>query len=322
MEILNDTVVNSRLFEIIAVVLKNHYLNRKNLKPVISYNEFRDTIKAFVLQVMKSLLKDTEYEQDPYKCIIETLPNNTRGQFNRENNELYINEDVIKKLYSGKIDELTTIFHELSHFVIKYELKQGIINADLIKIIKDELVSKDQLIDKYINTESLYYTCNYPVYSEEKIVDNRAIKIFLEFIVMTGINLSNDELDKLRKDYEKNDEQYHNYLRDFRLNIGFNSNWLDLEEAFDILIKHEPSWLNNPLLSIEYYKDKDGNIRKRTNDELQEKLSVETDNNMKECIQEILKMRMNKKNSKDFAPEPKPVKPYFESEYRNNVRKN
>lgn len=89
--------------------------------------------------------------------------------------------------------------------------------------------------------------------------------------------------------------QYRNYLRDVHNNINFNSYVIDFEEAFDILIKDHPSWLQYPQLQIEYYLDEFGNVVKRNDEELKELLKKETDASKKEYIEKLL----NKSTKKD-----------------------
>ena len=94
--------------------------------------------------------------------------------------------------------------------------------------------------------------------------------------------------------HELNTIQYQNYLRDLRLNIQFNSNFLDFEEAFDIMIKSNPEWLKFSQLNIEYCIDENGKVRKRTKEELEERLKMEFDEDIKLYIQYLLKPDSNK----------------------------
>lgn len=116
--------------------MKNHYLNKEEFKPIISYDEFKETIKAFIEKIMGTFLENTEYSNDKYSCTFKRMNLGYGGSFSPENNEITINEDVIKKLYRGNLSEMADIFHELNHFIIKYELKLGKINQDLVRIIK------------------------------------------------------------------------------------------------------------------------------------------------------------------------------------------
>ena len=48
MEILNETLINSKSFELLSIILKDHYEKSNGSKTVISYGEFRETIISFI----------------------------------------------------------------------------------------------------------------------------------------------------------------------------------------------------------------------------------------------------------------------------------
>ena len=307
MDILNELILKTRSFEILSIVLKNHYLNKEELRPVISYDEFKETIKAFVEKIMGTLLENTDYYKDKYSCTFKQMRLSDRGKFSPKNNEITINEDVIEKLYYGNLSEMITIFHELNHFKIKYELKSGKINQDLVRIVKEELLrisSSDPFDEKntikkgttYINDD--YYECNYRVFSEEKVAEIDAIKNLIFFLKTAGINLSEPEMQELERRIANNNRQYENYLRDLRYNFNFNSYFLDFEEAFDVMIIYNPDWLKFPQLGIEYYQDENGKVKKRTIEQLQEMLNNETDEDKKQYINQLLTPNRQKRLSK------------------------
>lgn len=306
MEILNETLINSKVFELLSIILKDHYEKRENFKPIISYEEFKETIISFVKVTMRILLENSDFYNDKYDCIIKKMPLGRRGTFESNNNLITINEDVIERLYLGKIEEMTTIFHELGHFKVKYELKSGIINIDLIRVAKETAILND-IDDFFEKNEKLknpqsddeYYCTNYAVFSEEKIVEMNAIRLLIKFLELADIHISLEEMQRLQSVFEKNEKQYQNFLRDFRHNIDFNDNWLDFEQAFDFLVKNNPSWLMIPQLTIEYYQDENGNVKKRTEEELKEILKVELEPSRKQCIEDLLNMYSKKKLSKD-----------------------
>lgn len=96
-----------------------------------------------------------------------------------------------------------------------------------------------------------------------------------------------------------NNRQYENYLRDLRYNFNFNNYFLDFEEAFDIMIIHNPNWLECPQLGIEYYQDENGKVKKRTIEQLQEMLNNETDEEKKQYINQLLTPNNHKKLNKE-----------------------
>ena len=93
-----------------------------------------------------------------------------------------------------------------------------------------------------------------------------------------------------------------------RFIFNYNNYFLDFEEAFDEMIKHNPNWLSIPQLNIEYYLGKDGKVYKRTKEELEERLKTETDENIKEYIQYLLKPNVDKRlDRSEFSPDLKRI---------------
>ena len=310
MVLLNEKVINnSRTFELLQLILKNLYIKNPNFK--ISYNGFKETMIAFVEKIMSSYLEDTKYYKDKFSRVIKKLPSYRRGEFNPENNVIIINEKVINDIYLGKINSMTTIFHELNHFKSVYDIKLGIINKDVMRSLKEFLLRSsshdpfDEMktfkIDSTLISDE-YYECNYRVFSDEKNAEINAINNLIFFIEIAGIELSEQHLQELKDRIKNNTIQYDNYLRDLRLIIGFNDNFLDFEEAFDIMIKFNTDWLSIPQLSIEYYLGEDGKVVKRTKEELEERLKTETDEDIKEYIQYLLTPNINKRLSKSEFP--------------------
>ena len=123
MEFLNEKVINSRNFEILKLMFQNIYNNSNHF---IQYSNFKEILVAFVEKIMSSYLEDINYCKDKYSCVIKDLPSHCWGEFSSKNNEITINEVVIQDIYSGKINSMTTIFHELNHFKSWYDIKLGI----------------------------------------------------------------------------------------------------------------------------------------------------------------------------------------------------
>lgn len=309
MELLNEQVTNSKCFETIQEVIKNHYINRNNLNPIISYNEFKNTLIVFVEKIMTSLLENTEFSNDKCSCVVKNLPSYSRGEFDPEDNEITINEEVINDIYSGKITSMTTIFHELNHFKSEYDIKLGRINKDIIRSIKERIL-RDYCYDELTEIKTIktganpfiidnYYKCNYVVFSEEKTAEINAINNLISFVELTGIELSEQDLQQLKDEIKNNITQYNNYLRDLRMNINFNNYFLDFEEAFDVIIKQYPYLLSDmPQLNIEYYINDNGEVVRRTKEELEERLTKETDNDIIEYIKYLLSPNNEKTLSK------------------------
>ena len=333
MELLNEVIINSHRFEIISTVLKVHYQNRNNLRAIISYNEFKETIETFVEQIMREYLENTkQYKNDLPRCIVKSLTSKSiRGLYISKDNTIEINEDVIKNMYYGKILEFITLFHELNHFKVFYDLSLEKINFDLIRIAKEKLIrvseEDNEITDfeqpEFIVDESQYYVDNYKLYSEEKFVDNEAIKNFILFCKQANIQLEQSDIEYLENRVSVNSRKSENFLRDFRRSPNFNSYYLDFEEAFDILIKRNPQWTECPQLKIEYYLDENGQVKKRNKDELIELQSSVDDEKIKQLIQEILDSEIKKRlDKKDFYCENnKIIKDESYNKIENNIHR-
>lgn len=308
MNLLNKKVYNSHEFKKMQLILKNLYL-KKFTNPV-SYNELNDAIISFVTKIMFSYLDGTEFCRDRFSCIIKKLPSSLKGAFDAENNVITINEEVANDIYNGDIISMLNVFHELEHFKTKYDIKLGKITIDLIRCIKEQLLRKKSLEPfKIVGYVDNYYECNYKVFSDEKLAEINATTDLCFFILKTGIVISKQKLQELKDIHELNTIQHQNYLRDLRLNIYFNNNFLDFEEAFDIMIKSNPEWLNFSQLNIEYCIDENGKVRKRTKEELEERLKMEIDEDIKLYIQYLLKPDLNKQLIKsEFPSDDKKIK--------------
>ena len=58
---------------------------------------------------------------------------------------ILLDKKVINDIYLGKINSMTTIFHELNHFKVLYDIKLGRITIDLIRCIKEQLLREKSL---------------------------------------------------------------------------------------------------------------------------------------------------------------------------------
>lgn len=329
MDLLNDKVINSNSFRLLQLVVKNSYIKDTHFK--VSYDEFRGIVIAFTEIVMKLYLEDTKFFNEKYSCVVKKIPSYRRGEFDLQNNEITINESVIKEIYLGKINSMTVIFHELNHFKSKYDIKLGRVCNDIIRTIKEYLLresGQDPFNEKntikvgisFINDD--YYKCNYKVFSDEKLAEISSLNNLLSFVKMSGIELSQQDTKELEDRIRNNTSQYNNYLRDLRLNFNFNSYFLDFEEAFDVMIKFNPEWLAIPQLNIEYYLDKNGKVAKRTKEELEERLKTEKDEEIKAYIQYLLTPNKNKRLSKsEFTPDRKKFNIDKLNYYSKNNRK-
>lgn len=128
-ELLNQKIFQSKSFKSLQLILKNSCI--KGSTPSIPYDEFENIVIAFIKEIMKLYLENTEFCNDMCSCVIRDLPNNTLGEFDIKNhinhiiveNVITIDKGVVKAIYFGKINFMSVIFHELNHFKNTYDMK-------------------------------------------------------------------------------------------------------------------------------------------------------------------------------------------------------
>lgn len=317
MEILNDKILNLDSY----IFLCSFYEN-ENSHLTISYSSFKKNLEKFAHEVMNIYLADTPFENVSGFCIV--TKHDCAGTFiDKDNiNLIIINEDVVKEMYKGTIWAITTLFHELNHFKVKYDLKLGYINSDLIRILKERLISTSSTYPSFIkschyeNTENKYYDNNYKYFSEENYVDMACLENFLYMIKNSKLKITKQQAYGMYKLMEKKESDYSFHIRDVSDNLNFNSYEVDFEEAFDLLVKDNPDWLKNPQLQIEYYLDKDRKVKKRTVEQLKAILENEQNNEIKDYINYLLKP---KKIEIRILPKRKPI---FDSKIDFNINSN
>ena len=311
MQLLTDKIFETdntiKLMNILSKTLSNRVDGKFYISKYISYDDFKIMLHTFIVEIMYFFLEDTKYSNDSYDVFFKKLPRKVKGEFVNNGNILIINDDIIKSIYDGKLDDIDTIFHELNHFKVKYELRSGVINRDICRIAKESLIRYDEmepnhklgkiLKGKDIYIDDFYYKDNYLNYSEEVIVRIRASKDMILFSKMLVIfsNLSNrnkvfEFLNNKLNDMIKEDKiRYNYYNRDLRMNLMFNSNFLDFDEAFDFLVKYSPEWLKTPQISVEYYLDSDGYVKKKDVLQLKNDLAKIDDIDTREYVEYLIK---------------------------------
>lgn len=296
MELLNDKVLSLDSF----VFLCSFYENA-NSHSTVSYNSFKKNLEKFTHEVMNIYLVNTPFENVTSYCLV--TKHDYAGTFIDNLNLIIINEDVVKEMYKGTIWVITTLLHELNHFKVKYDLKLGYMNSDLVRILKERLISTSSTYPSFIkschyeNTENKYYDNNYKYFSEENYVDMASLADFLYIIKNSKLKITKQQIYGMYKLMEKKESDYSFHIRDVSDNLNFNSYEVDFEEAFDLLVKDNPNWLEHPQLQIEYYLDKDGKVRKRTAKQLQAILENEQNSEIKDYINYLLKPKKTETRS-------------------------
>ncbi len=296
MYLLNEKVTNSESFSFLCSFFKN-----SNILPNISYKSFKIHLVNFAKDVMTNYIKETPCSNDSCHCFCYEKMDNF-GSFNSKFNIIFLNEKVVEKMYKKRdLSSLAVLFHELNHFKIKYDVKLGYFDENLVRVIKEELISKSPLLPSFIKNceydKNTYYEDNYTFYSEEKLADLCALENLLFFMEKAVIHITEGQKQQINNLINQTTSQYRNYFRDVHNNMHFNSYVIDFEEAFDILIKDNPKWLEEySQLQIEYYIDKNGKVLKRSDEQLKELLEMETNTYKKQYIEKLLNKKVKKNN--------------------------
>lgn len=288
MDLITEEIKESKNFQILSKVFSYHYVNKDNLKPIISYDEFKEVLTNFIEEIMKNYLIKmgfADYRGKEPEVKIVDFKDNTSGDYHY--NMIRLDETIPWNIFLGNILVFFDACHELIHFKYNTDLHAEIINKNTVRVAKETLIRHDAETAAPIFKYD-YYSDNYKFDSEEKLADIEGVELFRKIIEYMNITLTREDEIKLLNIYTNNRIQYHNYLRDFRSNIRFNNFFMDFEEAFDFLIRDNPEWCSCPQLQIEYYQDKEGKVRKRTTEELQNILEREDDKDIKEYIQSLL----------------------------------
>lgn len=297
-DLITEEIKESKNFQILSKVFSYHYTNKDNLKPIISYDEFKEVLTNFIEEIMKNYLIKmgfADYRGKEPEVKIVDFKDNTNGDYHY--NMIRLDETIPWNIFLGNILVFFDACHELIHFKYNTDLHAEIINKNTVRVAKETLIRHDAETAAPIFKYD-YYSDNYKFNSEEKLADIEGVELFRKIIEYMNITLTREDEIKLLNIYTNNRIQYHNYLRDFRSNIRFNNFFLDFEEAFDFLIRDNPEWCSCPQLQIEYYQDKEGKVRKRTTEELQSLLEREEDEEIRKYIKSLLKQNKDKKEEK------------------------
>lgn len=184
------------------------------------------------------------------------------GRWVSKYNEITINEDVVRNIYEGNMRDMISIFHELVHFQMFYDINyRKLVNEDTIRIVKEELI-EDYIRENNLRSNKSYYKDNYVYLSSEIYAEKEGINLLVEFLYLvykSVIESKKDLYDKMyvieeeiRKDTPDYEKRYKNKLRYFREIKEFPDKWVSYEEVFDYLVKFNSEWLEYPQISAQY----------------------------------------------------------------------
>ncbi len=170
-------------------------------------------------------------------------------------NKIILDKEVIESLMQGHKLNLICIFHELTHIQQNIQIHQGRTTETILKIIKDNILDDYQrgTIIKNMKTDNLisYYDINYAIESSEIDAKLNSILLTKKFFIDNGIDYTMEEKE-LDARYEEALKQK-NRKRNLSMISTFNSYFLSLDDAFDVIVENHPQWLlKYPQLNQEY----------------------------------------------------------------------
>ena len=58
-DLITEEIKESKNFQILSKIFSYHYVNKDNLKPIISYDEFKEVLTNFIEEIMNGYLIKT-----------------------------------------------------------------------------------------------------------------------------------------------------------------------------------------------------------------------------------------------------------------------
>lgn len=244
-----------------SLIVQSYKENKGSFKEYISYDEFRLLIEKLIIDIMKYYL-DRINVVNYYGPYVKVFHFEHYGRWVSKYNEITINEDVVRNIYEGNMRDMISIFHELVHFQMFYDINyRKLVNEDTIRIVKEELI-EDYIRENNLRSNNSYYKDNYVYLSSEIYAEKEGINLLVEFLYLvykSVIGSKKDLYDKMyvieeeiRKDTPDYEKRYKRKLRYFREIKEFPDKWVSYEEVFDYLVKFNSEWLEYPQISAQY----------------------------------------------------------------------
>lgn len=244
-----------------SLIVQSYKENKESFKEYISYDEFRLLIEKLIIDIMKYYL-DRINVVNYYGPYVKVFHFEHYGRWVSKYNEITINEDVVRNIYEGNMRDMISIFHELVHFQMFYDINyRKLVNEDTIRIVKEELIG-DYIRENNLRSNKSYYKDNYVYLSSEIYAEKEGINLLVEFLYLvykSVIGSKKDLYDKMyvieeeiRKDTPDYEKRYKKKLRYFREIKEFTDKWVSYEEVFDYLVKFNSEWLEYPQISAQY----------------------------------------------------------------------
>ena len=163
-----------------SLIVQSYKENKGSFKEYISYDEFRLLIENLIFDIMKYYL-DRINVVNYYGPYVRVFHFEHSGRWVSKYNEITINEDVVRNIYEGNMRDMISIFHELVHFQMFYDINyRKLVNEDTIRIVKEELI-EDYIRENNLRSNNSYYKDNYVYLSSEIYAEKEGIKTVGQF---------------------------------------------------------------------------------------------------------------------------------------------
>ena len=294
MDLITEEIKESKNFQILSKVFSYHYAHKDNLEPIISYDEFKEVLTNFIEEIMNNYLIKSGNINEQGKCEIVNF--NKRKVGDCIDTKIRLDESVVKDTFLGNLI-IFTPYHELTHFKYNVDIASGKVYGDLIRYLKERLIRIDSAsLDIRVNNnyDDLYYLLNYDCISTEILANIEGITNLAKLLDIMKIGLTEADKITLILLLKRNSSLYNNHKRDLMFNLKSNLTYQNFEDFFDLIIVDHPEWLSYKQLQIEYYKDEEGKVKKRTSEELQSLLEREEDEETRKYIDSLLKHSKDK----------------------------
>lgn len=254
-----------------CLILQSYRDKNRPIKEYISYDEFKLLIENFTLDIMKYYL-DRINAVNYKESYVRIFHYEHSGRYDSKFNKVTIDEAVVCSIYEGNMSDMVTVFHELVHFQMFFDINyRKLVNEDTIRIVKEDLIS-NYIRKNNLSSGRSYYVDNYVYLSSEIYAEKEGINLLVEFLYLVYKSVIESRKDlynkmylieeEIRKDTPDYEKRYRKKVRYFS-NLGeFLKEYISFEDVFDYLVKYNSEWLEYPQISAEYEMN-DGIIKKR-----------------------------------------------------------
>lgn len=230
---------------------------------IISYDTFELLLIRATEKNMRQIASGNIRNYNPQAYIAPDDKCNGRAM---KHYVLMLRKELVQKLYEGYFAAMITYYHEICHVKQSIEMELSSFRPELMLMIKDMIIQNFEY--RFYQTKN-YYEDNYENLPAE--IEAEQVGINSTEKLLTSLYLSDNDgvLEERRKAWPGD---VHNRNRKVRINDKIEM--VDIDDVFLEMINKDPLYIDRyPILKLEFIND-NGNIRKRTKEELQELIDV------------------------------------------------